>query len=177
MSARREVVVELVCPGHLCGWISVLSNDLYLHTARAADAVYALVWEKEDFERLLVNIPRLSRNVVDLLARRVREQQQRYLQLATETAPQRVARTLLQLSKSSDNQVETTSAAVIPLSRAELAQLTGTSLFTVSRFLSLWDDQALVRARRGRVVIKRPGGLGRIAEPLTSSQKSKLDLG
>jgi hypothetical protein len=52
------------------------------------------------------------------------------------------------------------------LTRQDLAELTGTTLFTVSRTLSAWQDRGLVDAGRSRVVIRDPHGLVMIAEDL-----------
>jgi len=41
----------------------------------------------------------------------------------------------------------------IGLSREELAQMTGTTLFTVSRLLSAWEARGMVRPRRESVTI------------------------
>ena len=41
----------------------------------------------------------------------------------------------------------------IGLSREELAQMTGTTLFTVSRLLSAWEARGMVRPRREAVTI------------------------
>jgi CRP/FNR family transcriptional regulator, nitrogen oxide reductase regulator len=164
-----EVLVQLLGPGELLGWYSVLSNDFYQATARAIGQVHTLGWEKQEFEDLLQRLPALSRNALSMLARRLLEQQQEYLQLATEQAPQRLARALLRLKEACGHHSDDESPAEIPLSRAELAQIAGTSLFTVSRMLSLWDSQRLLRARRGRVIIENPRALGRIAEAHATS--------
>ena len=42
------------------------------------------------------------------------------------------------------------------LSREELAQLTGTTLFTISRILSKWADTGVVTPRREAVLIRDP---------------------
>ena len=44
-------------------------------------------------------------------------------------------------------------AVEIGLSREELAQMTGTTLFTVSRLLSAWEARGMVRPRREAVAI------------------------
>jgi hypothetical protein len=44
-------------------------------------------------------------------------------------------------------------AARIDLSREELAQMTGTTLFTVSRLLSKWGDQGILQAQRKSVLV------------------------
>jgi CRP-like cAMP-binding protein len=41
----------------------------------------------------------------------------------------------------------------VSLSREELAQMTGTTLFTISRVLSRWAEQGLVAPKREAVVI------------------------
>jgi CRP-like cAMP-binding protein len=41
----------------------------------------------------------------------------------------------------------------IALSREELAQMTGTTLFTVSRLLSAWEARGIVRPRREAVTV------------------------
>ena len=41
----------------------------------------------------------------------------------------------------------------IGISREELAQMTGTTLFTVSRLFSAWEARGLVRPRREAVTI------------------------
>jgi len=52
------------------------------------------------------------------------------------------------------------------LTRQDLAEMTGTTLFTVSRILSQWESQGLVRSGRELVVIRYPHGLVKIAEDL-----------
>jgi hypothetical protein len=44
----------------------------------------------------------------------------------------------------------------IKLSREELAQITGTTLFTVSRLLSKWEEQGWVVRRRSAVLVRDP---------------------
>jgi CRP-like cAMP-binding protein len=54
----------------------------------------------------------------------------------------------------------------LALTRQDLAEMTGTTLYTVSRILSQWESQGLVRSGRERVVIRFPHGLVKIAEDL-----------
>ncbi len=52
-----------------------------------------------------------------------------------------------------------------PLSREDIAQMTGTTLHTVSRILSRWEEAGLVESGRQRITIRQPHGLVTIAEP------------
>jgi CRP-like cAMP-binding protein len=52
----------------------------------------------------------------------------------------------------------------VGLTREELAQMTGTTLFTVSRIFSQWESEGVIRPRREGVLVDDPAGLARIAE-------------
>jgi CRP-like cAMP-binding protein len=45
------------------------------------------------------------------------------------------------------------------LSRQDLAEWAGTTLYTVSRLLNAWRKRGLVEVGRRRVVLRRPRGL------------------
>ena len=55
------------------------------------------------------------------------------------------------------------------VTRQEIADLTGTTLFTVSRTLSSWEVAGLVRTGRQWIVILRPHDLVALAEDLPTS--------
>jgi CRP-like cAMP-binding protein len=57
----------------------------------------------------------------------------------------------------------------LPLSREDLAKMTGTTLYTVSRILSGWEQQGFVEAGRERVLIRQAHVLVAIAEDLPPS--------
>ena len=52
----------------------------------------------------------------------------------------------------------------ISLSREELAQMTGTTLFTISRILSKWSEDGYIEPRRESVVIRDSQRLERQVE-------------
>ncbi len=54
----------------------------------------------------------------------------------------------------------------LPLSRQDLANMAGTTLYTVSRTLSRWEEEGIVEAGREKVLIKHPPRLVMIAEDL-----------
>lgn len=159
----RDAIIQLLAPGELCGWRSVLREVAYTETARAVGPVRALAWTKEVFEVHLAQMPGLSRSLLNMATDGLREQETRFLQLAGERVPQRLARALLRLSGPAGLGPATDKAWDVPLSRDELAQMTGTTLFTVSRILCQWQTQGLVRTGRGHVVIDSRRGLDEIA--------------
>lgn len=53
-----------------------------------------------------------------------------------------------------------------PLSRQDVAEMTGTTLYTVSRVLSAWESRGIVQSQRQRIVLTTPSALVAIAEDL-----------
>ena len=89
---------------------------------------------------------------MQLLVSRLRELEERFREIATEKVPRRLALVLLRLAKQVGK--NTPDGTLVSLSREELAQMTGTTLFTVSRVLSNWAEMKLVVPKREAVVIR-----------------------
>lgn len=92
--------------------------------------------------------------------------QDRYRELATERVERRVARALLRLVAQIGRPEEDGVTVAAPLARQDLAEMTGTTLFTVSRILSAWEGQGIVSTGRERVTLRDSALLARIAEDL-----------
>jgi CRP-like cAMP-binding protein len=103
----------------------------------------------------------LRRNIAHLLERRLNELEVRFREISTEKVGSRLSsqlvRLLTQMGKQADGHVE------IALSRRELAQLTGTTLFTVSRLLCQWETQGIVSARREVVLVRDVSALEQLS--------------
>lgn len=56
-----------------------------------------------------------------------------------------------------------------PLSRQDIAEMTGTTLHTVSRILSEWEKRGVVQGGRMRVIIRDPAALARIADDMPAA--------
>ena len=97
-----------------------------------------------------------------ILAQRLQVLEGRFREISTERVAPRLARELVrllpQVGRSVDGVLE------INLSREELAQMTATTLFTVSRLLSGWERQGIVTLRREAVIVRSPLGLLGISE-------------
>ena len=94
------------------------------------------------------------------------ELQDRGRELSTEQVDRRVARALLRLAQQTGRKVEGGILLGIRLSRLDLAEMTGTTLFTTSRILSRWTQEGLIEAGRQKVLLRRPHQLVCIAEDL-----------
>jgi len=127
------------------------SDCSYTCSARAMEKCRTLIWEYDSLQNLLVEYPRIRKNISQILSSRLIELEERFREVATARVAKRVALTLMrllkQVGKVSEGGIE------VSLSREELAQMTGTTLFTVSRLLSKWKDAGFVEPRREAVVI------------------------
>jgi len=160
----HRIAVRLVGPGEPFGGVAALRRAAYPATAEALEASVALAWEGRTWRELLRRHPPLALNLLDLLARRLQRLQERYHEQVAERVERRVARALLRLAAWAGRRLEDGSVAIdLPLSRETLAELTGTTLYTVSRLLSRWEAQGLLQAGRERVILRDLQGLAALA--------------
>jgi CRP-like cAMP-binding protein len=71
---------------------------------------------------------------------------------------------LLRLANQAGRKVEQGIEIEFPLRRQDVAQLTGTTLHSVSRVLSAWEQRGLVLTDHQRIVLSNSGALGAIAD-------------
>ncbi len=121
------------------------------YSASAMEQCHTLEWDYNVRQALLVRYPRIKNNIKQIIADRLRELEERFLEMVTEDVPQRLALVLLRISK----QVGKPSAEGIriSISREELSQMIGTTLFTASRILSEWARLGVVVSRRQAVFV------------------------
>lgn len=173
----QQVLVRMVAPYGEFGSVALLTGPTtYPLSAQAAEACLALTWDKPIITTLLSSYPRLAMNALRLMTERFRELQERYRELATERVEQRVARALLRLERQAGRRLEQGTLIDLSLSRQDLAEMTGTTLYTVSRILSQWEQQGLIKTGREKVVIlNRPGLLSIVQElPRNGSPQNPL---
>lgn len=164
-----QVTARLVGPGEIFGWVPLWGVRTYPTSAEALEASEALRWDETALGRLLLELPMLALNTLHLIGEELHELRVRFLELATARVEQRLARTLLRLAARAGRPVPTGTLIDFPLTRQELAEMTGTTLHTVSRILSRWKQAGIVAAGRRRIVIRRPEALAAVGDAGTSA--------
>lgn len=170
------VLVRLVVPGEAFGGVAALGNRAYPVSAQAAGDCVILQWSGKTMDRLLRRHAQLAINLIDLLAERVHQLQLRYEELATLQVEQRLGRMLLRLMQRTGRRVEGGVLVDVRLSRQDLAEMTGTSLFTVSRILKRWQDAGMIQSKRMRILVRHPHGLVSVAEGLPATGDGRIKL-
>ncbi len=143
---------------------AVRENATYPATSQALENSTALAVKSDYLKELMQTRPYLSFDLMKLMTTYIQEMQERYRELATEKVERRIARSLLRLASQMGAKIE--GGIELTFTRQDLAEMSGTTLYTVSRVLSEWERQGLVEAGRERVVIRNPHGVVSIAEEL-----------
>jgi CRP-like cAMP-binding protein len=169
----QQVILGYLVPGRVYGIISILKKVTYPVSAQAVGTSSALRWDQGILNHLMEQYPRIALNAMRIMAGQIRTFQNTVRDLSTKRVEQRIARTILRLARQSGRKVETGVLIDLPLSRQDLAEMTGTTLFSVSRILSDWESKSLVQSKRQQVTILYPHGLVQIAEDLPGDTKDE----
>ncbi len=162
----RQVIMHYFGPGDVMGFIVVLANAEYPVTAELTSDCVMLSWDRKLAIHLMEQHPRLAVNGMEMVAGRFWELQNRYRELATQRVERRVAHAILRLSGPSSGHDSSKPSPTLPLSRQDLAEMTGTTLFTVSRICSQWEQQGLLATGREQITLLQPEELSAIAEDI-----------
>ena len=152
-SNGSEVIMWLRGPNDLVDVFGIPARPIHSCSARVVAKCRCLVWDWTILESSPLS-PLIERNMGRILSERIGELEERFREVATEKVSNRVACALVriakQLGKTSQEGTE------IFLCREELAQLTGTTLFTISRLMTKWSELGLVKPRREAVLVRDP---------------------
>ena len=163
----HEVILRVIGTGEPFGGVAAIEEGAaYPVTARAVEPSEAHAWDGPKITALMHRFPSIAVNAARMIARRLHELQRQHRELMTERVERRIARALVRLAQHAGRRVEGGVEIDFPLSRQDLAQMTGTTLFTVSRTLSGWEADGLISTGRRRVIVRQPHRLVRIAEDL-----------
>lgn len=165
----RSVIHRVVGPGEVFGGLAMLGEEHYPASAEVWEDCVALAWAGPQLRELALRYPEVALNLLRLAAARVRELQARVEELVAERVERRIARAVLRLVRQAGRRTGEGVVIDLPLSREDLANLTGTTLYTVSRVLSRWEERGIVAAGRQHLVVRAPHAFAEIAEDLDLS--------
>ena len=163
----QQITMRIMTPGQTYGGIALLKPETgYPATAQAVEDSTALAWDTAKLRKLVEKDPSISLNVMGLMHGYISELQERQKALVTDRVEQRIARILLKLAAQSGRKIDEGVLIDLPITRQDIAEMCGTTLFTVSRTLNEWERGGLLEIGRERVVIRDPHRLVSIADEL-----------
>jgi CRP-like cAMP-binding protein len=160
----EQVVVRYVAAGETFGVATAIGLQLYPATATAVDDSVVLAWPSAMWPRLVAQFPALATNTLQTVGARLQETHTRVVEMSTQHVEQRIAHALLRLVKQSGKKVDHGVEIDFPISRQDVAQMTGTTLHAVSRTLSAWEARGLVESSRQKIIVREPHKLFVLAE-------------
>jgi len=162
--AGQQVVERYVTPGEIFGVARAIGLDRYPATATAVDESVVLTWPAAAWPRLVQKHPSLATNTLQTVGSRLQDSHARVIEMSTEQVERRVARALLRLTQQAGRKVDEGIEIDFPISRQDIAEMTGTTVHSVSRILSAWEGQGLIDGGRQRIVVCDPHKLFTLAE-------------
>lgn len=149
-SDGEEVILSVRGPGDLLG-VGLPTGRLSECNAETMEAASVLLWDAGTMKDLEARFPVLRHRAFELLHDQLQEMQQRFRELATEKVALRVARAVVRAFTAA--QRHRPGIVHVTLSREELAQMTGTTVFAVSRLLAEWTKGGIIDAGRRFIVV------------------------
>lgn len=163
-SDGQQVVIRYINPGDPFGIAMAIGRDTYPATSTAVVDSIALAWPTSIWPDMMARYPALGISTMQTIGSRLQDAQTRVVEMSTEEVSRRVAHALLRLAKQSGRKINQGIEIDFPISRQDIAEMTGTTLHTVSRLLSSWEGEGLVEGGRQRIVLKDPHRLFLLAE-------------
>jgi CRP-like cAMP-binding protein len=161
----QQIVVRYVTPGEIFGVATAIGISQYPAPARAVDDSIVLAWPSAAWPRLVARYPSLAASTLRAVGTRLQEAHTRVIEMSTQQVESRVAHAVLRLAGQAGRKTANGGVEIdFPISRQDLAEMTGTTLHTVSRTLSGWEQQGLIEGGRQRIVLRDPHRLFKLAE-------------
>jgi CRP/FNR family transcriptional regulator len=155
----RLVALAEFRAGELFGELAMFRGETRSATAEAIEDTQAVAILAGDVQRQIRRNPDLALKLLAALAERVSRTTERLLQQSFQTVAGRVASTLLAQCVSRQAEGAGDNDVLIRATQAEIAQLSGTSRESASRFLATLERAGLVTLGRGKVTVHEPGRL------------------
>jgi len=134
-SGGREVVLAIRGPGELAGELAALVNAPRTASVVAIEKVEALSLSPEDFHAFLLDRPHAALALLSMLARRLRDADDKRVEFTAFTTMGRVALRLVELADQWGRHERDVIRISLPLSQQELADWTGSSIESAGRAL------------------------------------------
>lgn len=180
LTAEGEQIIVLHVPaGQLFGLGAPLGRATRQETAITADDCQLLSWPTAHWQVFSDTCPGFATETMRALGARADEMTSRIVELSTKLVEQRIACALLRMIGQSGRKVAGGIEIGFPISRQNIADMTGTTLHTVSRVLSAWEKQGLIISTRCHIVVTKPhqlvmigSGAARPDQPATAARRS-----
>ncbi|MDT8378362.1 MAG: Crp/Fnr family transcriptional regulator [Desulfotignum sp.] len=145
----KEQILHIFGPGHTFGEVPVFQGKSFPASAMALEPSDIVFLPRDRFVELITTTPALSMNMLADLSRRLRAFTIQIEALSLKEVPARLAAYFLTLSKEQKNAARIR----LPISKALLSNLIGTTPETISRMLKKMGDAGLIEVQTRTIEI------------------------
>lgn len=152
----NDIILEMFGPGGPLGAVAAYESRPYPASATALEPSTCLLIPRPSFFQLLEQHPTLVRGLLGSLSLRLVELTTRLAELTGGRIDARFARLFLKMADQLGRPDRGGLFVALPLSRQELADMTGTTIETAIRIMSRWGKEDVLRTEKdGFVILKR----------------------
>ena len=160
----EQIIARYINEGELFGIAVAMGRSTYPASAVAAVDCVALSWPNSAWNDLQARVPGFGATAYQTIGARLQDTQSRVMEMSTRQVEQRIAGAVLRLVQQSGRKTEEGVEIDFPISRQDIAEMTGSTLHTVSRLMSAWEEEGIVRSGRQKVTVTDPHALMLVAE-------------
>lgn len=160
----KEIILEIFGSGEQLGTVAVYESRDLPASALALEDTECLAIDRTEFFALLEQHPAVVRALLSGLTLRLVELTRRLAELTAGRVEARFARLFLKLATEIGKPDRGGVFVAMPLTRQELADLTGTTIETAIRTMSRWQKDDVLRTEKDGFVIVDRASLQAAAE-------------
>ena len=157
-----EQIVGFSLPGELLG-MDAISDEQHTCTTKALETSSVCEIPFERLESLAHDIPNLQHQLFRLMSKEIQQDQNLMLLLAQMPAETRLASFLLGMSERLNKRGYAANDFNLSMSRGDIANLLGMAVETISRLLSHFQDDGLLKVERKHITILKIDELRKLA--------------
>jgi CRP-like cAMP-binding protein/CheY-like chemotaxis protein len=143
----KELITELFSDKSFFGFTSFLAHKPYSENAEAIQLTEIIKLEKIELLNLIKSNPQLGLNFIDLLSNDLDTVKDHLMHLAYDSVRKKTADAILQLAPQS------TKDKTVRISRSDLASMIGIAKETLTRTLTDFKDEKLIRTNRNSIQV------------------------
>lgn len=160
----RIVIVRLVYPGDVFGWIEwgkrVPKNT---YTAKAMVESTTLYISNRDFINLAIKHPAIAVKMTCEATANLLQTYETLKSIAGGKVEERIAKVLLEIADRIGKKLDDVIVIEAPLTRNDIAEMTGTTVETTIRVMSKWKRMGIINTDRGYIEILKRRELEKLA--------------
>ncbi len=152
-SLGKEQILRILKPGDFMGELSLFSKSILNNTAEALEQTEICIIQGTRIRELLMQKPEMAIKFLQKYTEKIEETEELIEQIGLRDVEQRIANYLL--LEIENNQITNNKGKyeiTLPVSKGDLAALIGTTQETLSRKLSLFQDNGWINLKGQRII-------------------------